>query len=44
MSGDESREPSRDIESNDRENAGLQTEESNVENSVQIAPKRGRKD
>ena len=40
MSGDESR----DIEPNDRENAGLQTEESNVENSVQIAPKRGRKD
>jgi hypothetical protein len=39
-SGGESRDPS----ANDQENAGRQPEDPNVENSVQIAPKRGRKD
>jgi hypothetical protein len=38
--GGESRDPS----ANDQENAGLQPEGPNVENSVQIALKRGRKD
>jgi hypothetical protein len=38
--GGESRDPS----ANDQGNAGLQSEGPNVENSVQIAPKRGRKD
>jgi hypothetical protein len=38
--GGESRDPSK----NDQGNAGLQPEGPNVKNSVQIAPKRGRKD
>jgi hypothetical protein len=35
---------SRDSSANDQENAGLLPEDPNVENSVQMAPKRGRKD